>query len=90
MPSKPLWRQNPGAVKAPVPEGHTDLVTCMCVVDVRCETGVGGAGGTVQRMLTGLSDNTLLVWDVERGQPLSALNGVLYMDTVLYTWLIGL
>ena len=44
--------------------GHTGLVTCVCVVDVYGGGDGGGSGGKVQRVVSGLDDNSLRVWDV--------------------------
>ena len=56
-------------------EGHSDPVTCVCVVEVDAGgDGVDG-GGKVQRVVSGSVDNTLRMWDAVLGECVHVMEG---------------
>lgn len=63
------------AASVAVLEVHTDSVNCVCRVTVGARAGGGGAGGTLQRVVSGSDDQTLRVWDVERRQTVAVVEG---------------
>jgi len=56
-------------------EGHSEWVTCVCVVEVDAGGDGGDVGGQVQRVVSGSWDNTLRVWDAGGGKCLGVLEG---------------
>jgi len=69
-----VWDADRGECLA-VLEGHTDTVTCVCVVEVGGGGDGGGGGAKVQRVVSGSRDNTLRVWDADRGECVAVLEG---------------
>jgi len=74
-----VWDADRGECVA-VLEGHSDRVTCVCVVEVGGGGDGGGGGAKVQRVVSGSRDNTLRVWDADRGECVAVLEG--HLDTV--------
>jgi len=69
-----VWDADHGECVA-VLKGHSSWVTCVCVVEVGAGGDGGGGGAKVQRVVSVSRDNTVRVWDADRGECVAVLKG---------------